>query len=79
MHTRQVKETLHAVRAERQRRGHDTRRLIIVDIPRPPGERPVNDPRSPWRVLLTQDMTDDERRQFGYAPRESPEKATESD
>ena len=78
MHTRQVKETLHAVRAERQRRGHDPRRLIIIRIPRPPNEpRPVDDPRRPWRVVFDQDLSDDERREHGLPPREAPEKAIE--
>ena len=37
MSAQKAAEVLHAVREERQRRGVDTRKLILINIPRPLG------------------------------------------
>jgi hypothetical protein len=60
MKAQQAAEVLHAVRSAQGRRGVDTRPLIIINIPRPPGETPVHSPRNPSRVVCAQDLAADD-------------------
>lgn len=66
-------ELRHAVTTELLRRGHDTRGLIVLYLPRPEGEPPIVDsPDCPSRVICALDLPEDDpvRRRWDQAVRE---------
>ena len=50
-------ELRQAIAAELKRRGHGTRLLVVLNLPRPDGEPPPNDDRNAsYRVVFAQDL-----------------------